>query len=347
MSITYFKDLHAQTESRFWINNPTTEESALALENDAFSCTTNPAYCSRLISVDPDYINAIIDEQILLHKEHIDVANAVYRICGKNLMDAFLPIYEATGGTKGFVTMQDDPRYDGDADHIIASVLENRKLAPNCMAKIPVINGGIEAIQMCVQYNIPVCATEVFAISQALCIAEAYEAAAKKYGNRHLMFITHISGIFDEYLKKTAHRRKIDIPDEIISQAGVAIARKQYKVLSERGFHFTMLGGGARSMFNFTGLIGGPHITINWSTAQEIIDADIPVKELVSEETPREVLEILQANFEDFSKAYSLNGLSSEEFADFGPVQLFRNAFLTGWYHLLMQIALRKHLFAI
>ena len=41
------------------------------------------------------------------------------------------------------------------------------------------------------------------------------------------------------------------------------------------------------------------------------------------------------------------DGLSVEEFADYGPVQLFRNAFLKGWYQLLVEVASRRHLNAL
>jgi hypothetical protein len=49
----------------------------------------------------------------------------------------------------------------------------------------------------------------------------------------------------------------------------------------------------------------------------------------------------------DFRKAFDDDGLPVEEFADYGPVQFFRNAFLKGWYLLLVEIPTRRNVYAI
>ena len=51
--------------------------------------------------------------------------------------------------------------------------------------------------------------------------------------------------------------------------------------------------------------------------------------------------------FDDFRKAYYDDELSAEEYAGYGPVQLFRNAFLNGWYLLLAEVASRRHALAL
>jgi transaldolase len=89
------------------------------------------------------------------------------------------------------------------------------------------------------------------------------------------------------------------------------------------------------------------HVTINWSTAQELIDVDGPVVDRMSESTSQETVRELSERFPDFRKAYDEQGLSVDEFADYGPGQLFRNAFLKGWYLLLAEIVSRRHASAI
>ena len=342
----YFRKVHSQTDSRMWINNPTTEETGLALGEDAFGCTTNPAFCARLIKEDQDYVDGVIDGLTGDIKDYDFLASEVHRICVKRVMDAFMPVFEKSGGTKGFVTLQDDPRCDHDAEFIIGNLEKNKKLAPNYMAKIPVIEGGIQAIEECVRQNIPICATEVFAISQALCIAERYAKACERYGNTPPIFITHITGIFDEYLKITAKRERIGIAPEIIDQAGICIARKEFRLFREYGYNVTMMGGGARGPHHFTEIVGGPHITINWSTVREILDGGYEASETVEGETPEDVFAELSEKLPDFRLAYDDDGLSVEEFAGYGPVQLFRNMFIRGWHLLLAQIAYRKHMSA-
>jgi transaldolase len=156
--------------------------------------------------------------------------------------------------------------------------------------------------------------------------------------------VTHITGIFDEYLSKVAKRDGIEIDPAVLAQAGCAVARKEYQMLKERGYKTTMLGGGARGTHHFTEMVGGDvHVTINWSTAQELIEADSPVVSRIDVETPKSVIDELCEKFDDFRSAYYEDELSVEEYADYGPVQLFRNAFLKGWYLLLAEIVSRRH----
>jgi hypothetical protein len=49
----------------------------------------------------------------------------------------------------------------------------------------------------------------------------------------------------------------------------------------------------------------------------------------------------------DFRRAYDDDGLSVADYAEFGPVRLFRNAFLKGWYTLLAEIPSRRHALAL
>jgi transaldolase len=340
----YFHRVQRQTGTRLWINNPTGEEIDKALEAGAISCTTNPAYCSRLLSAEPGYVEGLIDEVIREIPDCESAARAVYQRASRRILQGFLPSYERSGGTAGFVTLQGDPRKEDDARDMVAFALENRALGANFMAKIPVTRTGLDAMEKCIALNIPICATEVFSLSQAVCAGEMYRRVSARTGNHPPLYLTHISGIFDDYLRKTAARDGIAIRAETISQAGCAVARREYRMLKERGFEVTMLGGGARSLEHFTELVGGDvHITINWSTAVELIQRDGPVNSRIDVETPREVLDELSAAFPVFGQAWREDALSVDEFADYGPVRLFRNMFLEGWYMLLAAVARRLH----
>jgi transaldolase len=315
-----------------------------AIANQAVNCTTNPAYCSKLLDSDPEYLHGVIDEVIRETRDNEQAAVLAYQRASARVMDTFLPLYERSSGGYGYVTMQDDPREDQDADAVVRGVLRNRKLGKNYMAKIPVIEGGLEGIEACVEENIPICATEVFSIAQAIHVCELYQSAVERTGNRPPFYVTHITGIFDEYLGKVAQREGIEIDPEVLSRAGCAVARKEYQVLKERGYDTTLLGGGARGTHHFTEFVGGDvHITINWSTAQEIMDAGTPITSRIDAETPQSEIDELAEKFDDFRKAWSEDELSVDEFAEYGPVQLFRNAFLKGWYLLLAEVPSRRH----
>jgi len=335
----YFHRVAKETPTRFWINNPMEPDLKRAIETGAINVTTNPSYCSKLIQTDPEYIRGVIDEVIKDVPDDDVAADLVYQKVTLRVMNRFLPLYEQSNGTQGYVTIQADPREDNDPNAIVEAALRHRRLGKNYMAKIPVIPAGAQAIETMVAEDIPICATEVFSISQAIYISELYQRVAKKYGKHPPFYITHITGIFDEYLQRVVERDGVDIAPEILEQAGCAVARKEYRIIQERGYETTLLGGGARGPKHFTEFVGGDiHITINWSMAEKLIRADTPVVRRIDVETPPNVVDELCEKLLDFRKAFCDDGLSVEEFEDFGPLQLFRNSFLEGYYRLLAEI---------
>lgn len=352
MPSDYFQHLNSLTQTRFWVNNPTAAEMERALQSGAVSCTTNPAYCARLIEQEPEYMRRVIDETILEaatdERDEFVLAQEVCKRVTKRLIDAMEPVFSRSGGGEGFVTLQEDPRRDQDTNFIVDMARTRRKLGGNYMAKIPVIAGGIEAIEACVLEGIPVCATEVFSIAQAMDICAVYEKACARSGKFPAFFVTHITGIFDEYLGKVAAREGTALDPDVMRKAGLTIARKEYRLLQERGYRAVMLGGGARGTHHFTGLVGGgAHITINWSTAEEILTMNPEIENTIAETEDVIAVSKLLTTFPDFAKAYDEQGLARAEYAEFGPVQLFRNAFLKGWYRLLSEIAARKNALAL
>jgi transaldolase len=340
---TYFQRVAAETPTRFWINNPSAPELMAALASGAVSCTTNPAYCAKLIQSESAYIRALIDEAIWDSADDDEAADRVVRQVSARLLGQFLPLYERSYGEQGYVTIQSDPRKDEDARWLVDAALRYRDLGPNFMAKIPVTSAGLEAIEKLVPEHIPICATEVFALDQAVAACEAYGRAAERSGARPPLFVTHITGIFDEYLTGAVAREGIAISQESLAWAGSTVARAEYHLMKQRGFQATMLGGGARSTRHFTDFVGGDiHVTINWSTARELIEWDPPVVSRIDVETPQTVLAELTERLPDFRRAGEVGGLPVEEFADFGPLRFFRNSFVAGYERLLAEIAARR-----
>ena len=343
MAGQYFDRVESQTPTRFWVNNPTLAEAEKAIAAGARNVTTNPAFCSKLIKSEPDYLRQIIDGVVKEASDDDVAADLVYQRAASRIMDMFLDIYHQSGGTDGYVTIQADPREDEDADAMVNAAIRHGRLGKNYMAKIPVTPAGAQAIETLVERDVPICATEVFSIAQALHICDLYKRASEKSGKHPVFYVTHITGIYDEYLQRLVKRDGIDISPDVLRHAGCAVARKEYRLLKERGYEARLLGGGARGTHHFTEFVGGDmHITINWSTAQELIEADGPVDLRMNTETPKHIIEELEAKLPDFRRAYREDGLAVEEFAEFGPVQLFRNNFIEGYYRLLAEIPARR-----
>jgi transaldolase len=345
MNDGYFHRVTRETPTRFWINNPTLDDADRAIAAGASSCTTNPTFCAQMLRSESEsaYALKVIDRVIQDKSDDRGAAELVMLDLVKRVMVKFLPLYEREPGGQGLVSIQGDPHGDEDPDFIVEEALRFRKLEKNFITKIPVTHAGLRAMEVLVAENMPIIATEVFAIEQAVEACELYLRVSKETGNRPPFYVTHITGIFDEYLANCVQREGIEISPEALKQAGCAVARKQYQILRERRYPVIMLGGGARRTHHFTEMVGGAvHITINWSTAQELLEANPPVVPRMNAVVPETVINELIDKLPDFRKAYADHGLCTEEFAGYGPLQYFRGMFVKGWDTLVERIKDRR-----
>lgn len=332
MSETYFHRLEQQTPTRLWINNPTLEETDRAIAAGAISCTTNPSYSARIIKMEPARAMEAIQQAIQESANDREAADLAQQKLVKQILDKFLPLYQRDPGKQGLVSIQGDPHQDDDPAHIVDEAMRFRKLAPNFITKIPCTAAGLLAFEQLIPEDMPIIATEVFALSQATAVCELYQRVSQHCGKHPPFYVTHISGIFDECLAKTAAHDGIQVSAAALAQAGCILAKKQYAMMRHRGYNVTLMGGGARGTHHFTEMVGGAvHVTINWSTAEEIITAVPPIASRIDAPAPPAVVEELCAKLADFRKAYLDDGLAIEEFAGFAPLQYFRNMFVKGW----------------
>jgi transaldolase len=338
----YFHRVTQQTPTRFWINNPSREDTAKAIAAGAISCTTNPAHCMKQISrqEEHDYALSVVSKVINEVADDNEAADLVQQKLVKPIMDQFLPLYEQNPGKQGLVSIQGDPSRDDDPHHIVNEALRYRELGKNFIAKIPVTKAGLKAIEALIAENVPIIATEVMGIAQASAVCELYQRVAKQCGNHPPFYVTHITGIFDDHLKNVVKRNGFKISPDVLRQAGCVVARRQYQIFKERGYPGTLLGGGARDLHHFTEMVGADmHITINWvGTADKLIASDPPVVHRIDTLTPQYVIDELLEKLPDFGRAYFEDRLAVEEFAGFGPVDLFRSSFIKGWDYLLKTI---------
>jgi transaldolase len=332
MAEGYFHRLHRETQTRLWINNPTLEEADQAIAAGAIGCTTNPSYAARIIKMEPSRAMRAIREVMLENPSDQQAADRAQQAIVKTIMEKFLDLYDRDPGRQGLVSIQGDPHADENADHIVDEALRFRKLSRNFITKIPCTAVGLKAFEKLIPEDMPIIATEVFAMAQAIAVCELYQRVSQRCGKHPPFCVTHISGIFDECLAATAEREGITISPQVLAQAGCAVAKKQYAMMRKRGYDVIFLGGGARGTHHFTEMVGGAaHVTINWSTADELIKADPPIASRIDAATPQAVIDELCDKLPDFRKAWLDDGLAIEEFGDFTPLQYFRNMFVKGW----------------
>jgi transaldolase len=332
---TYFHRVRELSPTAFWINNPTRRQAAMAIAEGAVGCTNNPSYTQKMLDHAEEGPNVLrLLDAVLKHipDDEGAVAELQIRLVGP-IAELFLPLYLQSRGTAGYVSIQGDPFHDEDPRYIVRESLNNRRIGPNICCKIPTTEPGIEAMKELVPMDIPLNATECFGVSQVLAICDAYESVSSASGKRPMFYLSHIAGIYDDYLLAYVRQNDVQISPDILWQAGLAIARKSYDVMKQRGYRAVFVGGGARGLHHFTEMVGGDVcITINWEgTADRLIAEDPPVVYRLFNPVPPRVIDELMEKLPDFKRGYLDDGLRPDEFEAFGPVQLFRDGFAKSW----------------
>ncbi len=346
MSNTYFKRVAELSPTRFWINNVTRNQADWAIEAGATGCTQNPSYTYKMMIDDEAkyYVMQKMDRIIKDEKDDNEVQVILQRDLVAEIAEKFMPMYKATGGKEGYVSIQGDP-FKEDKETIIRHARFNREASPNIMAKIPATEEGFAAIEVLLKEGVPINATEVMALKQAMDLVEIYNRVTKVMEKPPKMYISHIAGIFDEYIANQVEKNGIDIQEDIILQAGVTVARKMHQAVRGKSSEIGFIGGGARGLHHFTDFVGSDFsVTINWAgTADKLIEQDPPVFHRFNQPTPHMVIDELLEKLPAFKKAYLLNEIRSDEYEEYGPVVLFRNSFENAWSNGLAIIKERRN----
>lgn len=346
--MSYFHRVAAKTQTRFWINNVTREEAALALEHGATGCTQNPSYTYKMLvhPTESVYAKAALKEIVANEPDDTEALVALQRQLVGEVAKQFMPLYEKSYGKLGYVSIQGDP-FDESYENIMEKARYNREAGPNIMIKIPATDHGIQAIEQCIRENIPLNCTEVMSLQQVVDVLDAYDRAADGNPNPPVVYISHIAGIFDQYLSGYAREHEVDISSDTLWYAGKAIAQKIREYMDDRDTPVKLINGGARGLQHFTEWVGGDvSNTINWrGTADRLLEQNAPVVSRFHAQIPAAVLDELVNKLPDFEKAFFSGRLSPEEYESFGPVELFCSSFRRDWKEALSMVAdVRKSL---
>lgn len=345
MQETYFHRVQQQTPTRFWINNVTREEAVLAITAGAVGCTQNPAYIGKMMSncQEAAYVDAKLDDVLAEEPDDNEALVKLQRELVTAIAEHFRPIHAASGGRSGYVSIQGDPFHE-DMQTIVRCALFNIAPAPNLMAKVPVTEEGLKAIRVLLARGVPVNATEVMSVRQALDVCELYNEVCTDMEKPPRVYFSHITGIFDEYLRNQVVGQKIAISPDTLWHAGMTVAKKIYALTRLLSPAVGFISGGARGLHHFTEMVGADAaVTINWKgTADQLVEQDPVVCQRFLMPTPHAVLDELCEKLPDFRRAYFKNGLVPDEYEDYGPVVLFRSGFEQSWTKTLDYIRQRR-----
>ncbi|MBF0458787.1 MAG: transaldolase [Nitrospirae bacterium] len=174
-------ELHKAGQS-FWYDNISRglinsgDLKQLITQDGVRGITSNPSIFHKAIKDGTGYdeqlselfkYTALSSKEILYKLEIADIATAA---------DMLLPIYEASNGVDGYVSMEVDPRFAHDSEKTISEARELAKLIarPNIMIKVPATKNGLQAITQLTAEGFNVNVTLLFSVERYAEVANAY-----------------------------------------------------------------------------------------------------------------------------------------------------------------------------
>ncbi|HQF53092.1 MAG TPA: transaldolase [Thermoleophilia bacterium] len=211
--------------------------------------TTNPSIFEKSIGGGEEYDAAVLE----LAREGLRSAEILDRLIIDDVRaacDVFAPVYLASGGEDGFVSIEVAPGFARDTQGSIAEA--HRLFAavdrPNVLVKIPGTREGVPAILQCLKDGLNINITLLFTLSQYEAVAEAYLQALdyrlhagetiRASASVASLFVSRVDTMVDKLLDEKAgaaadeaERRRLL---SLRGRAGVANARVVYERF--RGF---------------------------------------------------------------------------------------------------------------
>lgn len=152
------------------------------IENDDLrGMTSNPTIFAKAI-VETDLYDEAIGRLAANAASAEEIFEALVVEDVRGAADVFRPLFEATGGDDGFVSIEVGPQFARDT---AGSIAEARRLwnacdRPNVMVKIPATEEGIPAIRQCLAEGININITLLFSVPRYREVMEAYLAAMEQ-----------------------------------------------------------------------------------------------------------------------------------------------------------------------
>ncbi|MCJ7623402.1 MAG: transaldolase family protein [Anaerolineaceae bacterium] len=319
------------TPTQLWNDSCSIQELSDSIEiNGAVGATCNPSIVLSVLSKEWDLWKGKVQELIkdLSIATDEQIAWILTEEMSKKAAELLLPIFKREKGKNGRLSIQTNPKFYRNADAIVEQAICFSGLAPNIIVKIPVTEAGVEAIEESTYRGVSINATVSFTLPQAIAVAEAVERGLKRREKENLDIsqmgpvCTLMVGRLDDWLRVIAARDGIIVNPWILDWAGVAVMKKAYRIYQERGYRLRLLSAAFRNHLHWSEFIGGDVVIsppYNWQIKYN--NSNIEVEDRMKNPVQTKIIEELKSNFKDFRSAYQEDGLSLQEFDEYGATR--------------------------
>ena len=227
------KELHKAGQS-LWldsINRTMLTSGTLAHYRDELAVTgltSNPTILGHAMAASSDYDDSLRKQ--LVAGVH-DPQEIVYAVALEDLRaaaDLFRPIYDATGGLDGYVSLEVPPglAYDAATSIDVARRLHRQAERPNLLVKIPGTPAGLTALEECIVEGIGINVTLLFSNTHYLQTAETYLRALERRAEAgQPLDVPSVASIFVSRWDKAADPM---LPVDMHGKLGVAVTQQVY-----------------------------------------------------------------------------------------------------------------------
>jgi transaldolase len=300
--------------------------------------TTNPPLSLAAIKDDPPRWQAVAHRLLADHGD-LDTESLfwlLYKEVVRAGSDMFLPLFEASGYKEGFLSGQCDPRSAFDYDAMLKQALEIHAVNPNVMVKVPGTKQGYPLIEELTSRGISTNNTLTFVLSQLLdCSKSVMRGLEKAKANgvdlsKWRSVITHMEARYGDLggLREAGKEKGIELSEGDVRLAELAIFKKAYRTVKERGYQSKMLScslrvgptvDGKMQIWHLEEKAGaGVVVTCPPSLIDELINFPTPenitfVKNRIDVDPPKDVMDKL-LRIPYFERAYAEDGYTRDEY---------------------------------
>ncbi|MER3554938.1 MAG: transaldolase [Meiothermus sp.] len=143
--------------------------------------------------------------------------------------DLFRPVYDATEGVDGFVSLEVSPlfAYDTASTTLQAKTLHAKAGKPNLFIKIPGTPEGLPAIEESIFQGVPINVTLLFSKEQYLAAAEAYMRGLERRVAAGLK--PDVASVASVFVSRWDRAVADKVPAELHNRLGIAVMGRTYK----------------------------------------------------------------------------------------------------------------------
>lgn len=337
----------------WWNDSGVPDELGEAVALGATGGTSNPVIVSQAVKAHPDKCYPIIDRLITKHPTATEdeLVWHFIHILAQESAGKLRPVYNATKGEKGFLSVQVNPKYYRSCNLMVEQAVRLASLAPNIAIKVPAIPSGLEAIEEMTARGLRVNATVSFSTAQVLAVGEAIERGmgrARVDDTAPVVtqsYITLMVGRVDDHLKRVAEAEGISSSPGVLDWAGIAVFKNAYRELRQRGLPGTLLAAAYRHEGHWSQLIGREVLqTVPYTWWTKFNGGETKPTLTIENPVDDEIVAELRQRFPDFVRAHDANGMVPKEFITYGATMHTLRQFLDGYDALIAEV--RGRMFA-